>query len=199
MSAPTTGPATRRPRTTSRPAPRGLPAVVRALGLAVGVAAALALVVAAFVPRLAGWEVFAVTSGSMEPGIPVGSAVAVEPTGADEVAVGDVITFHQDGTGGTTTHRVVAVDARGDGVSFTTQGDANAVPDGRAVPGGAVVGRVVADVPLAGYALDLLSTPLGAGLAAAAVAVAVLAPRRGADHGGADPTPRGAGAPRASA
>lgn len=161
------------------PRARGVRRSVRVVARGALVLAVLVLLAAAVVPRVLGWEVFAVTSGSMEPGIPVGAAVAVEPLDPREVVVGDVLSFHQDGTGGITTHRVVAVEDSGGELRFTTQGDANRVPDGRRVPAGAVIGRVVLDVPVAGYALDVLATPLGAGLAAAAVAVAVLAPRRG--------------------
>lgn len=40
-------------------------------------------------PRLLGYEVYAITSGSMEPAISTGSAVYVKPIRAEEVAEGD--------------------------------------------------------------------------------------------------------------
>ena len=46
-----------------------------------------------FVPRIFGYETFAVISGSMEPNIPVGSIVYSKECTMDDLQVGDSITF----------------------------------------------------------------------------------------------------------
>ena len=65
-------------------------------------------VIAAFlpltVPRLMGYEIYEVVSGSMEPEIPVGSVIYVKAVQPQEVEAGDVIAFHKDGS--VITHRV---------------------------------------------------------------------------------------------
>src|SRR3954454_12462982 len=49
-----------------------------------------------------------VTSGSMEPAVPVHSLILVEQVPADAVRVGDIVTFDPPGPTGRVTHRVVA-------------------------------------------------------------------------------------------
>jgi signal peptidase I len=69
-------------------------------------AAVLLLTLPLAAPRLLGYDVFDVLSGSMEPELPVGSAVyvrAVEPT---EVDVDEVIAFYNS-EGNVVVHRVV--------------------------------------------------------------------------------------------
>jgi signal peptidase len=98
--------------------------------------------------RVSGLGTFIVTGGSMEPAVPKGALVLVQPVSPSEVKVGDVITFQQYDQ--TTTHRVIAI-GRGDkGLTFKTQGDANVVadPEDKWFPG--AVGIVRASVPVAG-------------------------------------------------
>ena len=65
-------------------------------------------VIAAFlpltVPRLMGYEIYEVVSGSMEPEIPVGSILYVEETPPEEIEAGDVIAFMRNDT--VVSHRV---------------------------------------------------------------------------------------------
>ncbi|MHA6792590.1 signal peptidase I [Pseudonocardia bannensis] len=100
---------------------------IATLALVAVVAAALAVAV---VPAIAGATPLTVLSGSMEPALPVGSTVVVRPRPADQIAVGDVITFiDRDETTGDTrvvTHRVIGVEP---GPAFRTMGDANNAPD----------------------------------------------------------------------
>lgn len=71
----------------------------------------LSLVLAVLlIPRFTGVQYLAVTSGSMEPEIPVGSLVVVIPTQADKIVVDDDITFKIK-SGALVTHRVVEIDA----------------------------------------------------------------------------------------
>ena len=57
------------------------------------------------VPRLMGYEIYNVVSGSMEPEIPVGSVIYVKAAAPEEVREGDVIAFWSNGS--VVAHRVV--------------------------------------------------------------------------------------------
>ncbi len=123
--------------------------------LSTGLFAVLFLLSIAFVVmRLLGLGTFVVTGGSMEPAIPRGSLIVVEPVLPSEIAVGDVITF--DKYDQTTSHRVVAIAPTQAGPVFTTKGDANAAADPEATVFPGRVGIVRATVPLAGYVVASL-------------------------------------------
>jgi signal peptidase len=114
------------------------------------------LFLASLVPLGGGIEVKIVRSGSMEPSISTGSLVVIRPSASYEV--GDVITFGEDtGTAIPTTHRIV--ERRG--TSYVTKGDANEEVDPREIAHSAVIGKVLIDVPFAGYILDFARQPLG--------------------------------------
>jgi signal peptidase len=89
-----------------------------------------------------GWTLASVTTGSMRPGTPPGSAVVLAPTSPAEVGVGDVIGYRDERVGAVVTHRVVQVLEQPSGRFFITQGDANPRPDGRPVAARDVVGEV---------------------------------------------------------
>jgi signal peptidase I len=108
-----------------------------------------------------GREVFIIRGGSMEPTIPLGSLVLVDPVPADTIKGGDVVSVRIP-TGVVVTHRVVNVVTTGDGERYwELKGDANPATDGGLAPAEWGVGRVVAHVPFAGYLLAMLSTPAG--------------------------------------
>lgn len=86
---------------------------------------------------LFGWQFAEVTTGSMEPTMPVGSILAVMPT--DEMTLGEPVMFQHEGAKMPVTHRVIALD---DGVA-TTQGDANNSPDATPVTASEVIGKPV--------------------------------------------------------
>ena len=93
-----------------------------------------------------------VVSGSMEPEISVGDLIIV--TKKENYEVNDVIVF-QDGRM-TVTHRIVAIDEE----TVTTKGDANNTEDKPIFPA-QIKGEVVAVVPLVGYVIDWVKTPVG--------------------------------------
>lgn len=112
-------------------------------------------------PRLLGWQPLVVLTGSMEPTLPLGSVAFTEPLPAQEVRVGDVVTFrHPDGGPDMVTHRVVEV-LEGPPVSFRTKGDANEILDTWVVPAANVVGIVRHNIPYMGYVTSFVRTPLG--------------------------------------
>lgn len=118
----------------------------------VGALAAVLLVVAAVAPVLFGRQVYIVTGGSMEPAIPLGSAVVSERTRAILIKEGDVITY-VNRQAHIVTHRVTEVVSDQFGPGFRTKGDANEDPDQEIVRPVNVVGRVWYYVPLVGYIL----------------------------------------------
>jgi signal peptidase len=125
----------------------------------------LVILLAVFVliaPRF-GWHIGAVLSGSMEPTLSVGGAAVTRPVNPEDIKVGDIITYRSPEEGSRViSHRVIEVVGQGSELSFRTKGDANEEPDAYIVPAQSVTGRVVFDVPLAGYFVDFVKSPLGA-------------------------------------
>lgn len=125
----------------------------------------LAVIAAALiVPKLLGYEQYAVLTGSMEPGIRVGSIVcderfdAADGSDVSNLAVGQVVTY-QLGSGTLVTHRIVEInEAEG---TVVTQGDANNTPDSEPVPYEKIVGTYAFDIPFLGYISIYSRTPLG--------------------------------------
>ncbi|MDH6676514.1 signal peptidase [Rhodococcus sp. LBL1] len=111
------------------------------------------------IPRITGSTPFTVLTGSMVPTYPPGTLVVVKPTDAGSLAVGDAITYQwESGKTDVVTHRIVSVQysAKGE-LRFTTQGDANRVPDERPVVPEQVRGRVWYSVPYVGYVNNFIT------------------------------------------
>ena len=114
----------------------------------------LVLLVLSALPRLTPYDVLVVRGGSMEPTIPLGSAVIVDR--ADRTPrLGAVTTFTDPG-GALVTHRIVALD----GAKIVTKGDANQARDVTERAPSDVVGTVVVGIPFLGYVLYTLRLPL---------------------------------------
>jgi signal peptidase len=110
--------------------------------------------------RMAGGDAFVIRGGSMEPAIPLGSLIVVSEIEPIAANVGDVITVRAD-NGVVYSHRISEVVGDGDERRFRLRGDANDAPDGRLVPARALLGRVDAHLPFAGYLVALLALPSG--------------------------------------
>ena len=107
--------------------------------------------------RMMGYEVYSVVSGSMEPAIPVGSVLFVEPVEPASVAEGDVIAFRSGES--VISHRVVrnrVVEGE-----FITKGDANQEADMNPVKYGELVGLVTRHYPVAGHLLSVYTSSIG--------------------------------------
>lgn len=97
-------------------------------------------------------------TSSMEPELPVGSLVFVQPTAYEEIHIGDDITFVRDQNLTLVTHRVIEKD---DKTQFiTTQGIANNSADAP-VNYQNVVGKVVFHIPYIGHFVIWISTTKG--------------------------------------
>lgn len=105
-------------------------------------------------------SVVVITGGSMDPAIPPGAAITPSAIDAADIGAGDIVTVRAD-NGVILTHRVVRIIDLPEGRFFELKGDANASPDAQLVPARAVMGRVDSHLPLAGYAVAMLSTPSG--------------------------------------
>lgn len=131
------------------------------LWLILGLLAALALAIVV-VPRVMGWVPLTILTGSMEPTIPTGSQVVVEPVEGDadaqQLQIGDVVTFMPYPDDPTlVTHRIVSRSIGTDGsVSFTTQGDANGAADPWELTATQLRGEVRYHVPYAGHVATML-------------------------------------------
>lgn len=158
---------------------RGATWILRALLVASVLLLALSAAATRLAPALGG-EVFVIRGASMEPAIPIGSAVVAVGAQASQIGVGDVVTFR--GTNGVVvTHRVTEVIVHEGEHLYRTQGDANASPDAFLVPEGAVIGIVAGSLPLVGYFMAMMAQPSGmlslaTGLVALSIALSIAEP-----------------------
>ena len=133
-----------------------VPAICNILGTLI-----LLSVIATFlpvtIPRLMGYEVYHILTGSMEPSIPVGSLVYVEPAVPTDIQEDEVIAYHSGGA--TVTHRVVQ-NRMVEG-EFVTKGDANAQEDLNTIPYTSLVGRVKYHIPFLGQILVIYTSGVG--------------------------------------
>ena len=133
-------------------------------------AAIVAICVPMTIPRLLGYDVYTVISGSMEPSVPIGSAIYVEAAAPEEVSPGDVIAFYSRGA--VITHRVV--ENRIVSGEFVTKGDANAENDMETAGYEMFIGRMAAAVPVLVGIMAVCTETAGKIYLACGVAGAVL-------------------------
>jgi signal peptidase len=109
--------------------------------------------VGVLIPRLGGATPYTILTGSMRPQLPPGTLVVVKPASADEIGIGDVITYQlESGKPAVVTHRVVSTSFNGKGEHiFRTQGDANNVADAKPVLEVQIKGKVWYSVPYLGH------------------------------------------------
>ena len=123
----------------------------------------LVVLVAVFLmgSRILGFRVFNVISGSMEPTYSVGDLVYVKEVPAEEIKVGDPITFVLNEQLTVATHRVERIEQKEGELYFYTKGDANKDADKSPVHNKNVVGVVKFSIPLLGYVSDFVQNPPG--------------------------------------
>ena len=105
-----------------------------------------------------GYSYFTVVSHSMQDEIPKGSFILVKSVDAQELEVGDTITYIMDRNA--ITHKIVDIYENyytGGTRGFQTQGVNNANPDSEIVHGNAIIGKVVFVLPGAGAFMAYLS------------------------------------------
>lgn len=132
------------------PASYGRPRTVAcSAGALTACAALLAVLLAALWWHVDGGRWFVVQTPSMGTALPVGSLALTTPAEVDAVPPGEVVTFRSPRTGTVYTHRVVGVT----GAGLRTQGDLNAAADVSLVDDDHLVGRVVWQASVLGWAL----------------------------------------------
>lgn len=124
------------------------------LGLVVLLAIALAGV------RLFGVEVYVVLSGSMEPAYKTGAVIYVTDQDAENLEVGEVITFRLNGDT-IATHRIAEVTEKDGALAFRTKGDANEIEDATLVTENQVIGTPIFTIPYLGYLVTYVQSTSG--------------------------------------
>ena len=147
---------------------KALSAVATVLLLAV-----MAVALPFSVPKLFGYQIYNVLTQSMEPAMPVGSAIYVKRCDPQALEQGDIITFRlSEATGLVETHRVVENDTQAK--QLITKGDANALPDVDPVSYERVVGKVVICIPVLGTVSEMLHSGPGVTACVAIFALAII-------------------------
>ena len=125
------------------------------------------------IPRMIGYNIYTVVSGSMEPAIPVGSLVYINNMAPEDVQENEVIAFYGATDGSSIiTHRVVTNSTvMGE---FITKGDANEEKDMNPIPYSHFIGKVVLTVPKVGGIAQTFTSTTGKIAAACMIALAVV-------------------------
>lgn len=140
------------------------------------VAAVVILAIALVGVRIVGIKTYAVVSGSMEPTYPTGSLLYVKSVKAEDLKVGDSITFMLDKET-VATHRIIEIipdEEDKSVIRFRTQGDANDSPDGTPVHCKNIIGKPVFSIPYLGYFANFVQNPPGIYLSIGAAAVLIV-------------------------
>lgn len=124
-------------------------------------------------PKVFGFHIYTVISGSMEPAIPTGSLVYVHYEDPGSIQKQDVIAFYgQNADGSIITHRVVSnSEAMG---QFITKGDANKEKDMNPVSYENYIGKVTLSVPVIGGIAQAATGTFGKIAAISIIGLAVI-------------------------
>lgn len=131
----------------------------RVIAGVVTVAVLLVIAVSVLIPRLGGATPYTILTGSMKPAMPPGTLVVVKPVDPEDITIGTVVTYQlTSGDPTVVTHRVVAqaYNLKGD-LTFTTQGDANSIPDAKPVRPVQIRGERWYFVPYLGRVTNILT------------------------------------------
>ena len=132
---------------------RAAAVVCRILGTVI-LLAVLAVCLPLSVPKLLGYQVYDVVSGSMNPAIPVHSVVLVQPAAPEELQPGEIVAYRSGSS--VVIHRLVENHiVEGE---LVTKGVANAEPDPLKVEYAGVLGTVTAHIPFIGIYAGALNT-----------------------------------------
>lgn len=112
------------------------------------------------------FNAYVVLSGSMLPEIAIKDIVVTKKVPAEELEIGDIITFISPDTrygGISITHRILdkSYDESLGSYTYRTKGDNNNVADMALVPNNNILGKVILKIPKLGYIQDLLSSKGG--------------------------------------
>lgn len=151
--------ASSRTSSSRRPIKKGgklIPALCNIIGTLILIAV-IGISIPLALPRILGYEVYYVESGSMEPTLSVGSVVYVEYANPREVETDDIVAFHYDGA--VVTHRVVQNQYFSE--ELITKGDANETQDINPVSYDQLIGRVKYHIPHIGPIMIVAASDIG--------------------------------------
>lgn len=117
----------------------------------------LLITIPSALPRVMGYDIYNIVSGSMLPTIPIGSAVYVSAETPSEISEGEIAAFIVEGE--VVVHRVIANDFENHEVH--TKGDANAAEDMWPVPYENIIGTVKKSVPYLGSIMEFATSSSG--------------------------------------
>lgn len=117
------------------------------------------LAVMVIIPRIGGATAYTVLTGSMRPEHPPGQLIVVKPVQAEDIAVGDVLTYQlESGKPEVVTHRVASVRSALSGErQFVLRGDANNTDDAPIVAE-QIRGKLWYSLPWLGFLNSALSS-----------------------------------------
>lgn len=119
----------------------------------------IVLCLSLIVPKVFGISSYTVLTGSMEPAVPVGSAVYAKAVEPSTLETGDIVVFYDGRSELPVTHRVV--ENQTEDAQLITKGDANDSADIAPIPYQNIIGKVVLHIPVLGRLLALLGTLMG--------------------------------------
>lgn len=122
--------------------------------------------------RLFGLNVYTVVSGSMTPTYNVGDLIYVKKVPAEDIEVGDPITFVLNEDLVVATHRVIDIDKASQ--HFYTKGDANNIADASPVHFNNYIGKPIFRIPFLGYISLWVKKPPGLFIAIGIAIVLIL-------------------------
>lgn len=142
------------------------------LGAAIGVGVTAAILTAVLllalasvaIPAISGAQTYAILTPSMQPAYPPGTLIVVRDVPADDLRIGDVITFQQvTDSAAVVTHRIIGITASTTGErTFVTRGDDNGAEDPEPITEEQIHGALWYAVPWIGWiATARAQGPLG--------------------------------------
>lgn len=111
------------------------------------------------VPDFLGFTPFIMSSRSMEPKLPVNNIIVIKKIGADDIKVGDIISYKSGDI--IITHRVTKITYVGDNYFYETKGDNNKVVDKKLVAYSQVQGKYLFTIPMLGNLINYVKTTRG--------------------------------------
>lgn len=114
--------------------------------------------------NLFGYKSFVILTGSMEPNLMPGDMIFAKSSTKENLKVGDIITFWQNDTSTSTTHRIVDIIEKDGKTYYQTKGDNNSSNDSDLVPYEKIVGTMIFRVSKMGKMLMGISSTGGIAL-----------------------------------
>ena len=114
------------------------------------------------VPRVFGFSIMKISSGSMEDTIPTGAHILIKKTAPEDIKKGDIICFYSEDPkiyGYPNTHRVIEDPIKTDsGYEYVTQGDFNPLKDEVTAKGDKLIGRYIMQLTFLTAITDFFTT-----------------------------------------